>query len=136
MNINPDISILYCDGSSSPHTKKPAGYGYIIYNSSEANVLTKGTGEVPSHVGLTNNCAEYYSLIKGLEQALSLGISSIVIKMDSQLIVYQVMGKYRVKDAVLKGLHARVLTLLTYFEHFNIEWIRREFNRADELSRV
>ncbi len=131
-----DTVILYADGSSSPHTKKPAGYGYIIFDSNETHEFAAETGEVPTDVGRSVNVAEYYSLIKGLERAKALGLMKVLIRMDSQLIVYQVLGKYRVKDSTLQLLHARTHSLLAEFEVFHIEWIRRAGNRADALSRV
>ena len=86
--------------------------------------------------GLTNNISEYEGLILALELARELGVTHLKIRSDSRLIVEQVLGSWRVKEAHLKPLHARALELAAGFEHVEIDWVRRERNRrSDELCR-
>ena len=129
----PDTNTLYFDGSSSPHKGGPAGWGFVLILE-DGEEITEG-GWVDESLGNTNNVAEYTSLIKGLEKALSLGITYLHIIGDSQLIIYQVMGKYKVKHPQLIPLHQEVKSLLTYFTDYNIEWKRRVHNKADAFSR-
>lgn len=88
----------------------------------------------------TNNIAEYTALIEGLKYALSYvkeyGTDNIIhIYSDSQLMVNQVLGNYRIKNNNLRLLHRKVLELLDNFI-WKIEWIPREYNtEADELSK-
>jgi ribonuclease HI len=82
----------------------------------------------------TNNVAEYRALLLGIELAGALGASEVDLIGDSQLIVRQVNGEYKVKDAGLKPLHARVLAALDGFESWSLRDVRRgENERADEL---
>jgi len=83
----------------------------------------------------TNNQAEYRALIAGLEQAISLGFQRVAVRSDSELVVKQLQGKYRVKTDHLKPLHRRAVQLAGQLEHFTISHIPREQNReADALA--
>ena len=82
----------------------------------------------------TNNVAEYRALLLGIERARALGAGEIELVGDSELIVRQVLGEYRVKDPALRDLHARVREALDGFERWSIRHVRREENeRADRL---
>ena len=82
----------------------------------------------------TNNVAEYRALLMGIERARALGAGEIELVGDSELIVRQVRGEYRVKDASLRDLHARVREALEGFERWSIRHVRREENaHADSL---
>jgi ribonuclease HI len=82
----------------------------------------------------TNNVAEYQALLLGIERARALGAAEIELVGDSELVVRQVRGEYRVKDAALRELHARVRELLDGFERWSIRRVPREQNeRADRL---
>jgi len=82
----------------------------------------------------TNNVAEYRALLLGIERARALGADEVELVGDSELIVKQVRGEYRVKDAGLKGLHERVREELEPFEAWSIRHVRREANEhADQL---
>ena len=83
---------------------------------------------------VTNNVAEYRALLLGIARAQALGASEIELVGDSELIVRQVRGEYRVKDAALRELHARVREALEGFERWSIRHVRREENEpADAL---
>jgi ribonuclease HI len=82
----------------------------------------------------TNNVAEYSGLLAGLETALALGAGKVEVFSDSELMVRQMNGQYRVKNDGLKPLHARATSLAGKFASFSITHVRRESNkRADKL---
>ena len=82
----------------------------------------------------TNNVAEYRALLLGIERAQALGAREVELVGDSELIVRQVRGEYRVKDANLRGLHSRVRKALAAFDDWTIRHVRREANEcADQL---
>ncbi|HEY7150830.1 MAG TPA: ribonuclease HI family protein [Solirubrobacterales bacterium] len=104
-----------------------------------AAVVTDPSGEVVEErsevIGpATNNVAEYRALLLGIECARALGAEEIELVGDSELIVKQVRGEYRVKDAALRELHDRVGTELEHFDRWSIRHVRREDNEhADRL---
>ena len=82
----------------------------------------------------TNNVAEYRALLLGIERAAALGASELELVGDSELIVKQVRGEYKVKDAGMRELHAQVKEALRGFEGWSIRHVRREQNaEADRL---
>lgn len=82
----------------------------------------------------TNNVAEYRALLLGIELATELGATELELVGDSELVVKQVRGEYRVKDAGLKPLHAEVRAALAPLGSWSIRHVRREQNReADRL---
>jgi len=82
----------------------------------------------------TNNVAEYHGLLKALDLAVERGARHVEIRSDSELIVKQIRGEYRVRHPDLKPLHARAVRLIDGFASFRIRHVRREENRdADRL---
>jgi ribonuclease HI len=82
----------------------------------------------------TNNVAEYRALLLGIELAAAHGADELELVGDSELIVRQVEGRYKVKDATLKELHGEVRAALRGFESWAIRHVRREHNAdADRL---
>lgn len=83
----------------------------------------------------TNNVAEYKALLLGIERATELGASELELVGDSELIVRQVKGEYKVKDVTLRKLHGEVKRALRPFEgRWSIRHVRREYNaEADRL---
>lgn len=130
---------LNFDGACEP--ENPGGvaaYGFLVRQ--DGRTLKEGYGvAAPPGPGATNNVGEYRGLIEGLRWLGEHGHGGddIVVRGDSQLIIRQVLGEYRVKDAKLKPLHQETLALLTTFARPpRFEWVRREENeRADELSK-
>ena len=104
-----------------------------------AAVVTTPEGEPVESVGeaigrATNNVAEYRALLLGIERARALGASELDLVGDSELVVKQVKGEYRVKDGGLRPLHAEVRRALEPFERWSIRHVRREHNAdADAL---
>jgi len=85
----------------------------------------------------TNNVAEYRALLLGIERAAELGASELDLVGDSELVVRQVKGEYKVKDATLRELHAEALRALRRFERWSIRHVRRAENaEADRLVNV
>ncbi len=108
----------------------PAGAGFVLETDGGVPIARGGRfiGEA------TNNVAEYEALIWGLETARQRGVARIRVLCDSELVVRQVTGVYRVKHENLKPLFIRALALLRQFESFDVRHIRREENEsADRL---
>lgn len=119
---------LYTDGGSRGNPG-PAGIGFVLSCENDREVAG---GE---YVGeTTNNQAEYRALLAGLRRAREEKVSELLCRLDSQLIVRQLTGEYRVKDADLKPLFAEVQNLAASFEKISFEHVPREENaRADKL---
>jgi ribonuclease HI len=116
--------VLRTDGGARGNPG-PAGAGFVLERDSEV-VVSGGAylGET------TNNVAEYEALIWGLENALDQEVASLTVYCDSELVVRQMAGTYRVKDAKLKPLFARTSTLVSTLGDVSIEHVRREENTA------
>lgn len=122
--------IIHTDGAAEPNPG-PAAIGATIKDE-QGRILAS----ISQPIGrATNNQAEYRAVIAGLEKASELGAKHIDIKLDSQLVVRQINGRYRVKNAALKLLYQRVEKLLSQLESFTITHIPRERNKeADRLA--
>ena len=120
---------IYVDGGSRGNPG-PSGVGVVILDANG-----KRLKEVSKYIGeATNNIAEYNALLYGLEEALMLRIDEIVVNLDSELVVKQLAGDYRVKDPGLKPLFERAMNMLKSFKSFEIRHIDREKNKeADKL---
>jgi uncharacterized protein len=120
---------LYVDGGSRQNPG-PAAIGFLIYDDS-AKELARGSEQIGN---ATNNVAEYRALLEGLRTAKNLGIKKIVVLSDSQLIVRQVKGTYKVKNQGLLRILSEVQRTRRDFTDFRIEEIPREENTyADYL---
>jgi ribonuclease HI len=122
--------LLMVDGAARGNPGE-AGCGAVVFDD-------KGEvrSELAHYIGeATNNVAEYEALIVGLEAALSLGARHLRIQSDSELLVRQVNGIYKVRNPRLSTLHQRVTGLLRRLENYRIMHVRREQNRlADRLA--
>lgn len=104
-----------------------------------AAVVQDGKGEVleerSDSIGIaTNNVAEYRALLLGIERAAALGAKHLELIGDSELIVRQVRGEYKVKDETLRELHGQVQKALEGFDEWSIRHVRRDDNEeADRL---
>jgi len=111
----------------------PGGAGFVIEDAS-GQIVRRGGRFLGS---VTNNVAEYEALIWGLETALDHGVARLRVCADSELVVRQMNGVYRVKNEGLKPLFARAQKLLRRFESAEIVHVRREQNgAADELANI
>lgn len=122
--------ILYTDGASRGNPG-PAGAGALI-------VAEDGETLVETYVYIgeaTNNQAEYQALLIGLQEAVKLAPSRLTVRMDSELIVKQLNGQYRVRNRDLLPLYSRARELLQRFADFRLVHVPREENfRADQLA--
>lgn len=108
----------------------PAAIGVVVRDES-GEILTTVSEKIGE---ATNNIAEYRALLAGIEQAGLLGADQIEIRGDSELVVRQVKGEYKVKNPGIKPLHIRVHEALGNFDGWEIEHVRREENaEADAL---
>jgi probable phosphoglycerate mutase len=122
--------IVYSDGASRGNPGR-AAYGAAVFD--PAGSERHRTGEA---IGIaTNNVAEYRGLIAGLEAALALGARRVEVRMDSELIVRQAIGRYRVKNPGLVPYHRRVLALRSKFDEVVFRHVPRALNKlADSLA--
>jgi ribonuclease HI len=109
----------------------PAGYGVVIQDETGRKV-----GSLSEYLGhQTNNFAEYQGLIAALEYALEHGPKALKVISDSELLVRQIKGIYKVKNPTLQDLHARAKDLIARLEWFAIGHAMREHNQeADRLA--
>ncbi|RJQ54641.1 MAG: reverse transcriptase-like protein [Nitrospiraceae bacterium] len=123
---------MYCDGASSGNPG-PSGIGVVINPAGDKDRSRR----ISEYIGTaTNNVAEYSALLKGLETARSLGIQEIRIFMDSELLVRQINGIYRVRNMNLMPLWVRAMNILKGFAHYTVRHVPREMNKeADSLAR-
>ncbi len=116
---------LFADGGSRGNPG-PAASGAVLY-AEDGGLLE----EVALGLGIaTNNVAEWRALVIGLEAALRHGIDTIVVRMDSELVVKQMNGLYRVKHPDLVPLHREALRARARFASFEIGHVRRAQNAA------
>ncbi len=116
---------MFADGGSRGNPG-PAASGAVLYDGSGALVA-----EVGLYLGIaTNNVAEWRALVIGLLRARELGISELAIRMDSELVVRQVTGIYRVKHPDLIPLASQVKALLRGFATVDIRHVPRKENAA------
>lgn len=127
-----DIFVANVDGASRGNPG-PASYAVILRG-------PDGTPrfEVGKYIGrATNNVAEYYGLITALDYAAAQGIGRLLVRSDSQLLVRQMQGRYKVKSADLRPLYERARKLANGFAYFAIEHVPREQNSgADALANL
>jgi ribonuclease HI len=126
----PGRAIAYSDGASRGNPG-PAAYGIRILTADEVELFEEG-----KCIGrATNNVAEYRGVIAVLERAKELGIAELELRLDSELIVKQIEGAYRVKQPALQDLKAQVDRLLRGFRYVKVLHVRRERNKeADSLA--
>jgi len=122
--------IAHSDGGARGNPG-PAGYGVVIKDQSGRKVAA--LSEYLGHQ--TNNFAEYQGLIAALEYALKHGPKALKVISDSELLVRQIKGIYKVKNPTLQDLHARAKQLIAQLEWFSIGHALREHNQeADRLA--
>ncbi len=123
------ICTIYTDGGARGNPGPAAGGGVIV--ASNGAVIA----EVSEFLGVaTNNVAEYRALIATLQRAIETGCKDVEVCLDSELVVRQLNGEYRVKDVKMRPLHAQATALLQKFTSSRVRHIPREENkRADKL---
>jgi ribonuclease HI len=117
--------MLFADGGSRGNPGPAAGGAVIFAEDGE------WLAEAGSFLGVaTNNVAEWHGLLAGLEAALELGVEDLAVRLDSELVVRQLTGVYRVKHADLIPLHRKAQALLRRFRSVDIAHVRRKDNAA------
>ena len=127
---DPGLLTVSCDGAARGNPG-PAAIGVQITDAEGAVLaeIAEGLGET------TNNVAEYTAVIEGLKRAAELGASQVLLRSDSQLLINQITGRYRVKTAHLVPLHREVLAQAKRFERIRFEHVPRERNtEPDRLA--
>jgi ribonuclease HI len=120
---------VHADGASRGNPGQ-AGVGWVI--ESRGETLLEGGRYIGT---ATNNVAEYEAVLLGLEKALELGASEVDLQLDSELVVLQIEGAYRVRDPKLIERHERLVSLIRQFSGFTVAHVSRNDNRrADELA--
>ncbi|MCS7203299.1 MAG: ribonuclease HI family protein [Thermodesulfovibrio sp.] len=120
---------LYCDGASRGNPGD-AGIGCVI-------ILNNKKIEISEYIGkTTNNVAEYKALIRGLEEIIKQNAEEVEIFLDSELLVMQIKGSYKVRSKKLIPLYKQVKELLSKFKKYQIFHIYRDENYyADRLAK-
>ena len=127
-NIKPK---LFVDGAADLHSKT-AGIGGVVY----INDIEVAKFSEPLY-DKTNNESEYLALIKGVQVILELELDNVDIYSDSELIVKQLIGEYKIKNDRMKKLNDKVNLNLIKLSNWSIQHVRREKNmRADQLSKM
>lgn len=127
----PNELILHVDGASFGNPG-PAGAGYVLLDR-RGEVVRENS--LPLGIA-TNNVAEYRALIAGLSEAAALGVKRLLVRSDSELMIKQLRGEYRVKTAHLRPLYEWAVKLSRRFEEVRWEHVRREYNSvADDLAK-
>jgi ribonuclease HI len=129
-NLKTDNLTIHTDGAARGNPG-PAAIGAVIADE-KGNVVAT----ISRCLGVTtNNQAEYRAIIAALEKAVSLGARHIAMYSDSELVVKQINGQYRIKHAALQPLYKEVVRLTGGLENFKISHVRREQNAgADALA--
>jgi ribonuclease HI len=111
----------------------PAGYGVVIEDE-----VGRPVAEVSEYLGRqTNNYAEYSALLAALAYAIKHGFKAMKVVSDSELMVKQINGQYKVSSPALKELNAQAMKLIDQFDCFEIRHVLREKNReADRLANL
>ncbi len=117
--------IIYTDGAARGNPG-PGAIGVVIKDET-GPILEK----ISRRLGVTtNNQAEYQAIIIGLEKAIELGAKNVAVKSDSELVVKQINGHYKIKNTGLRPLYQKVVQLTGSLESFSIAYIPREQNKA------
>lgn len=128
--MNKNIINLYTDGASRGNPGLGGAGAVLVDENGEILASVKKALGV-----CTNNTAEYMALILGIEEAVKLKCRKLKIFLDSELIVNQINGSYRVKNENLQTLMREVRKLLSSFDSYTVEHVERNNNRlADKLA--
>lgn len=124
--------IVYADGASRGNPGQ-ASIGAAVFDErgQERDRVSRRIGRA------TNNEAEYQAAIAGLEAAIGLGGGDVELRMDSELVIRQLQGRYRVRNERLRPFYERILDLRPRFGAFHLQHVPRAKNaRADELANM
>lgn len=126
------VARVHADGACWPNPG-PAAFGAVVYDI-DRNVVAAEVSDCCEGQA-TSNTAEYEGLIAGLDAAWDRGFRTVEVFMDSQLVVNQVNGRWRVKTPHLAPLRKRAMKSIQRFDKWSLKWIPREQNtHADALA--
>ena len=128
----PSNVVIFTDGASRGNPGD-ASLGLVVYDNQENELFCYG-----KYLGQqTNNYAEYSAVKAALLDCVDNQIEGVTIKSDSQLLVRQITGQYKVKSEGLKPLFKDCIELINNIKSFKIEHVRREYNkRADQIANL
>jgi ribonuclease HI len=135
--VSPDATprrfLIHTDGAARGNPG-PAGLGAVLQDAATGAVVA----ELARYLGTrTNNYAEWTAVEDALREALRLGATHVDLRLDSELVARQISGRYRVKHADLKPMHASVMAMLGQLGSYTVAHVPREQNKeADRLSNV
>jgi len=130
-----DRAILHTDGGSRGNPG-PSGIGYLLLDDTgfELETISEGGAFIGD---ATNNVAEYSALLWGLDNAKALDVLHVSIRSDSELMVKQIKGEFKVKSEGIRPLYLQVMSILRSFDSYDIRHVYRDDNsRADTLANV
>ncbi|MCB9025826.1 MAG: ribonuclease HI family protein [Bdellovibrionaceae bacterium] len=128
----PKEIVIHTDGACRGNPG-PSAIGLVVYDNQGISLYEYG--EVVGEN--TNNYAEYLAVVRALELAKKTAIQNLTIKSDSQLLVRQLIGEYKVKSETLRPLYKRCMDLKNFIPAVSFVHVRREFNKkADELANL
>jgi len=124
--------VAYIDGGARGNPG-PAGYGVVFEDE-----IGRPVAELSEYLGhQTNNYAEYSALLAALNYTLRHGFKALKVISDSELLVKQIRGEFKVSSPTLKELHGRATKMLDQLDYFDIKHVLRERNReADRLANI
>jgi ribonuclease HI len=124
---------IFTDGLAEPRNPGIGTYAYVIYRNGE--LLAQASGFVGERV--SNNEAEYEALIRGLKAVLPYSAEQVAVMSDSQLLVNQMKGKWKVKKGAYRERHLEAKKLAGSFKSLEFMWVPREMNeKADALTKA
>jgi ribonuclease HI len=128
--VTPARATLFTDGGARGNPG-PSGIGAVLRDDAGEVV-----GEISQSIGhATNNIAEYKALIEGLTMAIDKGVTELDVFLDSELVVHQMRGEWKIKHANLRTLAIKAQGLMRRFDSISIAHVRREQNaEADALA--
>jgi ribonuclease HI len=130
--MNKKKLIIYCDGGSRGNPG-PAGLGAVIYDENKNKLF-----EISEFLGVTtNNQAEYKGVLQAIKKAKELKAKDLSFYLDSELIVKQMNGQYRVKNKDLLPIYMEIRKYILDFQKVEFNHVRREYNKeADALANM
>jgi ribonuclease HI len=126
----PFSDVTICIDGASRGNPGQAAIGVVVLAGGES------VREIGERIGVTtNNVAEYTALLRGLDEAVSLGASTVHVQSDSELLVRQLLGQYKVRHEALIPLHREALARMRRFGHVHVFHVPRVRNAAaDDLA--
>lgn len=126
-----NAAIIFTDGASKGNPGQASIGVSILEGDTEVATISEAIGLA------TNNIAEYTALLEGLRKVKELGYKEITVKADSELMIKQLKGEYKVKNPDIKVIYLQLQELIKAFDSISFNHVRREFNtRADQLANL